>query len=148
MLTYLANIEKRKQLQSPGRLQLIALRGANGLWTRYKDTVTFTSDRSGLYEGVLVLVTLSESEKRQVLSIEFAQDEILRGLISTELKRQWDEISVWRSSLEFQRIEVEKRRIAIEKREAECEELGMLLKSQQEIVAEVFNNLSLDPKPL
>lgn len=148
MLTYLASIEKRKQLQSPGKLQLLALKGANNLWVRanQEPLVDFTKDRSGFLEGVLVLVTLSE--KRVVLSMEYAQDEILRGLVSTELKRQWDEVAVWRSSLEFQRIEVEKRRIALEKREAECEELGMLLKSQQEIVAEVFNNLSLDPKPL
>ena len=141
MLTYLACIEKRKQLQSPGKLQLIALRGANGLWTRYKDTVTFTSDRSGLYEGVLVLVTLGGDKQRQVLSIESAQEAILQGLVNMDLKRQWDEIEVWRNSLEYQRIEIEKRKMVLEKKEAECEELGALLKSQEEIVMEVFGHL-------
>ena len=140
MFTYLGSVEKRKQLQSPGKLQLIALKGANGLWTRYKDTITFTSDHSGLYEGVLVLVTLSNKD-RQILSLNLAVDEILRVLVNAELKRQWDEIEVWRNSLEYQRIEIEKRKMILEKKEAECEELGALLKSQEEIVMEVFGNL-------
>lgn len=112
-MLYLAQVEKRRHLTIPGKLVILAVQGANGMWVKHNEIVIYHFDRDRIGEGALVLIQLSS--KRQVMSMESAADEIVRSLLNftaktLELKEQWDEISLWRNSLHYQTVELEQRK--------------------------------------
>lgn len=136
MLLYLAQVEKRRQLQSPGKLQILAARGANGLWVRHKEFIALPSSGDRFGEGVLVLIALND--KRCCTSLEPAVGEIVRLLVDLplEVERQRQENEAWRYSLEYQCAELQKRESEYGTREAR-------LKVQEEAMKNFNKNLKL-----
>ncbi len=121
---YLAEIEKRRQLNNPAKLQLLLLRGANGMWAQCRrETVLIPHEHDRFEVGVLVLIRLVELEsKRQLISIEKANEEVVRSLLQHtemigEIKEKMQEIEQWRYSLTFQSAELYKRSESLDLRE-------------------------------
>ncbi len=140
---FLAEIEKRRQLQNPAKLQLLLLRGANGMWTQCRrETILLPHEHDRFEVGVLVFLRIIETEgKRQGIQCEKATEEIVRSLLLhnekiAEIKQQMQEIELWRDSLVFQSIELEKRKEALDLRED-------ALKPQEEAM-ENFSRVMMD----
>lgn len=135
-MLYLAEVQKQR-LAREAKLQILAIRGANGLWTPFKETLPL-GHQHHFENGLLVLVELNS--KRDIRKIEPAATQLVRYLEEAykklaEIENEKAEIVFWRHSLEYQAIELEKRKQNLEQKEqlveAKEKKLEQLIKSRK-----------------
>lgn len=131
-MIYLAVIERRNRpLQgSAGKLQLLVLRGANGLWVEHKRAIALPVEKDRFHEGVLVIVQLGF--KDSITSIAPAADEVVRALIgfSEDIFKQREDTELWNHSIQYQYVELKKREQELDRRED-------MIKIQEKTMAEI-----------
>lgn len=130
-MLYLGQVQRQRGRDS--KLQILAIRGNNGLWMLFRETLNL-SNQHQLENGVLVLVELNS--KRQISNLEPAAGEIIRYLSEAyekiaAIENQKAEFAEWRYALEYQSIELQKRDAAITNREA-------LLAAKEQKVEEIL----------
>lgn len=140
-MLYLGQVIKLKPRQI--QIQILAIRGNNGLWIPHQEIITKTLVWKSVYHtNTLVLIQLDSN--REIIGIEYAASEIVRYLVEAynklaAIEAQKAEFAEWRYSLEYQGIELKKREQAITNREAllvakekKIEEILKLWRKQQE----------------
>ena len=138
-LIYLAEVEKIKQFNAPGKLQLLALKGANGVWIRAKESVPFYSSGEEFSKKDLVLVEFDGS--RKIKTIKNANEELVKILIqlSADLAKEKQNSLEWKSTSEYITLEVNKRERECNKREADCDFREAALKTQEKAIRNLNN---------
>lgn len=132
-MLYLGQVIKLKPRQI--QIQILAIRGNNGLWIPHQEVITKSLDwKIVCTVNSLVLVKLDS--KREIVEIEYATNEIVRYLVDaynklTGIEVQKAQFAEWRYSLEYQSLELDKRKQAIINRED-------LLAAKEQKVAEIL----------
>lgn len=134
-LIYLAQIEKTKQFNNPGKLQLLAVKGANGIWTAVKESISFYLSSDEFSKKDLVLVELDN--QRKIKNIKNANEEITRNLIqlSVAVTDERQKSAEWKNSSEYITIEICKRERECDRREADCDFRETALKIQEKAIS-------------
>jgi uncharacterized protein (DUF3084 family) len=138
---FLAQVFDKSRYGSKGKVRLIGARREDGIWTaaNTSETLPLNNSYPHLNEGMLVLLELDN--KRQILKVVSAAEELLSYLRDWSLRlakfeSEEAEIKSWRESLKYQGTEffirneeLQRREQAIEAKEAQ---LNKLLEATEE----------------